>query len=280
MEEGVLRGDLRASQLLYVVHDEHVDALVEVHEVVEDVVLPGIRELHHEEVGAQVEDALFGMQLFCAQTDGVYQVRLAHTARTVDEERVECHLLGMFGDGLTDTAGQLVARAFYEVAEALVDIELRVQIVGHSNGLGQQGRLVCLAAGRSRSGSRVLALLPYRHVVRHLHLVDQPDVFAEEAVDGNVNEPAEVFLQIFKEELGRYVNRQLLLGSVKRLEPHGREPSLELLLANVAAEHLHATLPQYLFLLSHVCFLYIIYYYRAFAPIPKPSIRSEGKMPF
>ena len=70
-----------------------------------------------------------------------------------------------------------------------------------------------------------------------------------------MNEMTEVFLQIFKEELGRYIHRQLLLGSVVRLESHRREPCRELLLVHVAAEHIHATLPQYLFVLFHQSFL-------------------------
>ena len=48
---------------------------------------------------------------------------------------------------------------------------------------------------------------------------------------------------------------QLLSGSIVRLELHRREPSLELLLANVAMEHLHAPLPQYLFVLFHVYYI-------------------------
>ena len=48
-------------ELLNVVHDEHVDALVEVHEVVKCVATHRVGVLHLEQVGTQVEDTLLRM---------------------------------------------------------------------------------------------------------------------------------------------------------------------------------------------------------------------------
>ena len=67
VEESIL-SSRHTCQLLHVIHDEHIDALVEVHKVVEHIVLPGIGELHHEEMCAQVKHSLVGMQFLCAQT--------------------------------------------------------------------------------------------------------------------------------------------------------------------------------------------------------------------
>ena len=125
MEEGVLCLALRlAHQLLYVVHDEHVYALIEVHEVVERVEASRVGKLYFKEVGAQVEDAFLGVQFFHALSDGVHQMCLAHAAGAVDKEGVEGLLVGILCNGLTDAAWQLVAVAFDKVLEVLLRVKL------------------------------------------------------------------------------------------------------------------------------------------------------------
>ena len=171
MEESILR-TLQADELLHVIHDEHIDALVEVHKVIEDIMVAGIRELHHEEVGAQVEHTLLRMQLLGAHADGIHQVRLAHTAGTVDEERVESHLLGVLCNSLAHAARQFVARALDEVVEVLVQVELRIQVCSHSYSLSQHGRLVRGEfAWCSLYNHVVVALLIHCHIVGHFNLV-------------------------------------------------------------------------------------------------------------
>ena len=82
VEEGVLRL-LQSNHLLYVVNYQHINALIEMHEVIEGVVADRVCELNLEEVGTQVEHTLLGMQFFQAGTDGVHQVSLAYTAGSI-----------------------------------------------------------------------------------------------------------------------------------------------------------------------------------------------------
>ena len=60
VEEGILR-TFQSHQFLNIINNKHVDALIEVNEVVKYIAVACIGELHHEEVGTQVKDTLLGM---------------------------------------------------------------------------------------------------------------------------------------------------------------------------------------------------------------------------
>ena len=65
--------------LLNVVDDQHIDALVEVDEVVCRVMTHGVGELHLEQTGRDIENALLGIGLLATNTNGVDEVGLATT---------------------------------------------------------------------------------------------------------------------------------------------------------------------------------------------------------
>lgn len=122
VEECVL-GFRFADELLYVVDDEHVDALVEVDEVVGLLGLDGIGVLQQEDVGGDVDDAFFGVALFDGYAYRVGEMGFAYGRRAEDEEGVEDRFAGMGGDVEPGAAGELVALAFYEVVEGVFWVE-------------------------------------------------------------------------------------------------------------------------------------------------------------
>ncbi len=129
VEERVLRRDeVLAGKLLDVVDDEHVDALVEVDEVVQSVLTHGIGVLHLELIGGDVEHALGGVVLEDLEADGLCKVRLADTTGSEDEEGVECRIAGTVADSEAGTERELVGLAGTERAERAVGIEMRLEI--------------------------------------------------------------------------------------------------------------------------------------------------------
>ena len=128
VEEGVLC-TLLVFPLLYVVNYQNVDGLIEVDEVVDSVAQHGIGVLHLKQSGADVEHTLFWIDALGFDAYSINKVGLATSRRTEYEERVELHVLRMFGYGLTYGAWQLVAVAFDIVAEGEVRVQLRVNLL-------------------------------------------------------------------------------------------------------------------------------------------------------
>ena len=77
VEKGFLRGFL-SGKLRNVVHNQHVDGLVEVHEVVELVGANRLGILYLQQIGRKVEHSCIGMQFFGLGSDGIGQVSLSH----------------------------------------------------------------------------------------------------------------------------------------------------------------------------------------------------------
>lgn len=125
LEEGHLR--VGGGNLLYVIDDEHIDALVEVDEVVARVVYDGIGVLRLEHIGRHEEHAFLRVELAYAYTDGIDQMCLAHTAWSVEEEGVESAVSWSFGDAHGYTEREFVALALHEVLEGVTLVELRVE---------------------------------------------------------------------------------------------------------------------------------------------------------
>ena len=146
MEEGVLCG-LLAHHLLDIVHDEHIYALVEMHEIVHIVLVNRRGILNLKESGTQIKHPLVGMQFLHTCTDGIYQVSLTHTAGTVYEEGIECLLTGVLGNGKSDAARQLIAGALNEIAKVLFRIETGIQILSSTSALCHTGSLVDNSGG-------------------------------------------------------------------------------------------------------------------------------------
>ena len=94
VEERPLR-TLLANPLLDIVNDQQVDGLVEVYKIVERIFPHGVCILQFEESGADIEHALLRINLLYTVTDGIDQVRLTASRRSVDEHRIELAALRM-----------------------------------------------------------------------------------------------------------------------------------------------------------------------------------------
>ena len=89
MEEGV-EGAGGCGPLLDIIHDEHIDALIEIDEVVDSFLQLGVGELHLEETGADIEHSLLGIEFLASHADGIDEVGFAASRGTVHIEGVEC----------------------------------------------------------------------------------------------------------------------------------------------------------------------------------------------
>ena len=146
VEEGI-ESLWRIYPLLDIVYDEYVDVLIEVDKVVSGVLTYRIGELHLEQTGADVEHTLVGIRLAALQSDGIYQVGLTTTRWTIDEEWIEGGLTRMLSDRQSYSAGQLVRSTLDVVVEALLRVELRIELL-LAWGIEHAGRLVDVLTNR------------------------------------------------------------------------------------------------------------------------------------
>ena len=78
MEESIERLG-RVHPLLDIIDDQHIDALVEVNEVVGGIVTHGVGVLHLKETCRDIEHPLLRIGLLTAHTNGIDQMRLSAT---------------------------------------------------------------------------------------------------------------------------------------------------------------------------------------------------------
>ena len=176
MEKGILRLGL-PGKLLDIVHQQHIDALVETDKVVYPVVADGIGILYQEIVCRQIEYPCSGIILLDAQANGLNQVGLPYPRLAKEEEGVEGVATGIGGNRLGSSTRQHVACplivAFKSVNRVQAGVELiiyalleRVQKVGH--------RLLHLLDssrfGRGRKIDRSLGLTDYLHTIYQLYV--------------------------------------------------------------------------------------------------------------
>ena len=121
---------LGSSPLLYVIDNQHVDRLIEIDEVVNRVLTTGICELHLKQTCRNVEHTFLRIGLLTAQTDGIDEMSLTTSRGTIDEERVECRLTRMIRNREANGARQLIAVALDKRLESLLQVELRIQLLG------------------------------------------------------------------------------------------------------------------------------------------------------
>ena len=124
-------GLLSRCPFLHIVDDEHVDGLIEMDEVVDGILAAGITELHLEEAGRHVQHALLRVHLLTLQSDGIHQMRLSASRRTIEEEGIERRLARMLGNAETYRARQLVGVTLNEGMERLVNVQLGIEVPVH-----------------------------------------------------------------------------------------------------------------------------------------------------
>ena len=171
VEEGILRLGF-SGQLLDVVDNEHVDALVEAEELVDvSARRLGRGVLTLEVAGWDIQHALAGIALGKLQSHALQEVRLAATRRAKYIERVESRLFGPLDDGVDDFAGDLVAVAAQVVVEAEFGVEVgveRLALLGR--GAGRIGRSLLRFLRRSRSLGLSRRVYPAQVVERAVDL--------------------------------------------------------------------------------------------------------------
>ena len=128
MEECILSSDFSFTcKLLNIVNDKHIDTLVEIDEVIDKISTNSIDILHLEDVACDIQNSLFRQQLKYLKTDSLCQMRLAHTACTEDEERVESVVSRMLRHGDRCTEGQFVALSFKVCCKSAILVQVSIK---------------------------------------------------------------------------------------------------------------------------------------------------------
>ncbi len=153
-------------QVLDIIYNQSVDALIEVEEAV-DVAGSCSGILALEEACGNIKYACTRIALFDTNADGLNEMCFAHTGGTEDKEWIECLYSGVVGNGFAYRAGNFVARALAVVLESVSRVELRVEVVA-AGLLERVGRL-CLCLRENRGRGEGAFLLDYsRRVALYL----------------------------------------------------------------------------------------------------------------
>ena len=166
--------------LLNIINNQHVDALIEVDEVVGRVMTHRVGKLHLEQAGRDVKDAFLGIGLLTAHTDSIHKMGLATARGTVNKERIKCGLSRMLGNGEADGTRQLVGITLDEVLEGLLRIKLGIQLLGR--GGIERGRSLVATPWLLDLYTGTVALHISSHIVKCLdghNTVAQSDIGAE-----------------------------------------------------------------------------------------------------
>ena len=127
MEEGIQSLCL-SCPILHIIHNQNIDRLIEVDEVVARIMQHRIRILCLEQSGTDIQHALLRIQLLGSQADGVHQMGLSATRRTIYEHRVKLRGIRMLSDRQSHRTRQLVALALYIGSKGEFRIKLGVNI--------------------------------------------------------------------------------------------------------------------------------------------------------
>ncbi len=108
MEEGIQRLRL-TSPLLDIIHNQHIDRLIEVDEIIARIMEHGIGILGLEKTGTHIEHTLLeDTSASRFQTDGIHQMRLTASRRSVNEHWVKLGGIGMLGRDNPTERGSLL----------------------------------------------------------------------------------------------------------------------------------------------------------------------------
>ena len=245
IEESVL-GPLTL-QVLDVVHDQHVDSLVESDEIHDAVSLVGVHILGLELVPAYIEHLKVLETLFDVNADGLRNVRLAQSRATEEKERIERGFSGSLRNAFRGAHTQFVALPFHQIAETVNRIQPGIdsQALGarENKRTGSSGRLVSGNGHRIVGGCRCPAGGKHHSlVVLHgTHQVEELGVGPDGATDGVADQIRVSGFQILAEEVGRDLHREF--GTLQGDRADALEPSVELLGINVAFDDPQTILP-------------------------------------
>ena len=245
-----LRG---SSPLLDIIHDEHIDALVEADEVVHRIPTGGIGKLHLEQTGRDIKYAPAWVHLFTTHANGIDEVRLATSRGSIDKEGVEGRLARMLSNSHADSARQLVGITLDETLEGLVQVELRIKVL-RSNSIENRWRLVdTLTCYGSIDGNSLATLFVDSQLVLLINddAIVQLHIIAKTTTQHLAQQVDVVLLQILIHIPARYLYEESPAVFVIFLEDDWREPCSELLLRDVVLDDLKAVVPKRLWIHFH-----------------------------
>jgi hypothetical protein len=147
MEEGI-ECLWRVHPLLDIIHYQQIDALIEVDEIVRGILTYRIGELHLEQSCTYIEYTFLWISLAALKSDGIDEVGFTTTRRTIDKEGVECCFPRMLSDRETNSTWELIRGALDIVVEALLGVELWVELL-LAWSIEHAGRLVDVLANRN-----------------------------------------------------------------------------------------------------------------------------------
>ena len=245
MEERI-KGLRRRSPLLNIIHNEQVDGLVEIDEVVHRVLPHSIRILHLKQASGHIEHAVLGIHLLTTHANGIDEMGLTTTRRAEDEEGIESGLARMLGYGEADCTRQLVTVSFHEVMESLLRIKLWIKILGNGS-VQHTGCLVatvCRLRAVDTGHTLTVHLLSQSVSLVGHHPITNTYYLLEAMVQRPPHELHIVLLQIVVEMIAGKLQQQGGLGFAVGNEDDGLEPCFELLLCNVLLNQLEAVVPK------------------------------------
>ena len=154
MEEGILRAS-QPCEILDIIHDQHVNRVVEIEEIRHFVVLRSVLVLQFECIRADIDDTRLWIERPNLISDRVCEVGLPHSASAIDEERVEGCISRLFSDSQSGSTRQLIRLSGHEGIEGIEVVQLRVKILVLPNSPQHRHRLRHSPGRRQfRSGSR------------------------------------------------------------------------------------------------------------------------------
>ena len=233
VEEGI-QGLRLACPILHIIHDEHIDRLVEIDEIIARIMQHRIGILCLEEAGTDIEHTLLRIHLLGFQTDGIHQVSLSATRRTIDEHRIELRGIRMLSDRQSHRTWQLVAVTLHIIIEGEFRIKLGVnvfkllwfcRVILYLWLLCQS--LALSLINISRISFHILGQLVL--LIRY-HPISETDAITEIAMQDLAQQANIVLFQVLIYEWTWNLNQQSLGRRLVRLKDYWSKPCIILLL--------------------------------------------------
>ena len=127
MEKCILSASL-AWQFLNIIQYQHVNALIEIDEIIGFVLTAWICELDHKKMGWQIKHLQLWMLFFHAPSDGIYKMRFTAPRRTEHKKRIES-LSRIQRYSLTYRTCKFITLTFNKCVKSVSDMKLWVQFI-------------------------------------------------------------------------------------------------------------------------------------------------------
>ena len=253
VEEGI-QSLGRINPFLNIINNQHVNGLIEVNEIIRGILTHRVRELYLEQTGRDIKHTLLRIHTLALHTNGIDQMGLTATGRTIDKEWVEGRLTRMLCDRQTYRAWQFIGVSFNIIIEGLLGIQLRIQVLGHGC-IKNRRRLIatcCWTGCLDITGCITLPLLILLILLVGNQTVLQTHISLETILKCPRHQTHVVLLQVFVDIRTWNLHQYGLLFLVVRLEDDWLEPRFKDLLRDVLADEMQAVVPKRLMTILHL----------------------------